>query len=69
MPTRPREDNIDTPLAQRIRLLGYTVTEVSQGTGIDRFYLNDYMYGRKRIIPRDVGRLCAFLKCEPETIT
>lgn len=47
-------------------LLGYGVFEVADGSGVDRWKLNDYLNHGKTISPRDMMRLCAFLKCEPE---
>lgn len=58
----------DTKLGQRMELLGYTVFEVARGAGVDRWKLNDYLNHGKAITSRDMMRLCAFLKCEPETL-
>lgn len=58
----------DTPLGQRMELLGYTVREVADGAGVDRWHLNDYLNHGVVIGPRHMARLCAFLKCEPEAL-
>lgn len=64
----PRTFDRSTPLAQRMELLGYTVAEVAKGAGVDRWHLNDYLNHGKSISSRHMARLCAFLKCEPETL-
>lgn len=58
----------DTPLGQRMAALGYGVFEVAAGARVDRWKLNDYLNHGKSITTRDMTRLCAFLKCEPETL-
>jgi plasmid maintenance system antidote protein VapI len=57
-----------TPLADRIQALGYMLKDVAEGTGINRWRLNDYLNRRRRIMPRDRQRLTEFLHCEPEAL-
>lgn len=64
----PRTYGRDTKLGQRMELLGYTVGEVADGAGVDRWHLNDYLNHGKNISALHMQRLCAFLKCEPETL-
>lgn len=64
----PRTFSRDTKLGQRMDLLGYTMKEVAAGAGIDRWFLNDYLNHGKSISPRHMVRLCAFLKCQPESL-
>jgi plasmid maintenance system antidote protein VapI len=63
-----RVNHTDSKLGARIAALGYTVGEVAEGAGVDRWHLNDYMHGRKSITPLHMVRLCAFLKCQPESL-
>lgn len=55
-------------LADRMQALGYQQQDVADGTGIDRWQLNDYTNKRKKIGPRQLARLATFLQCEPEVI-
>lgn len=64
----PRHVDTTTKLGQRIVALGYSVGDVAKGAGVDRWHLNDYMHGRKSITPTHMVRLCAFLKCSPESL-
>lgn len=57
-----------TKLAARMDLLGYTVTDVANGAGVNRWHLNDYLHKRKQIAPIHLARLCTFLKCSPESL-
>lgn len=65
----PRTFSRSTKLGQRMDRLGYTMIEVSRGTGITREHLRLYMGFGKPISARHMLRLCAFLKCEPEALT
>lgn len=49
-------------------LLGYTMVDVTRGTKIDRWRLNNYLIHGVPITPRDMMRLSAFLECEPEVL-
>lgn len=57
-----------TKLADRIQALGYTVTDVVEGTGMDRWQINDYLNRRHRPGAKVLLRFARFLECEPETL-
>jgi transcriptional regulator with XRE-family HTH domain len=57
-----------TKLADRVQALGLMLKDVAEGTGIDRWQLNDYLCRRVRITPRNLQRLAEFLQCEPESL-
>jgi transcriptional regulator with XRE-family HTH domain len=57
-----------TKLAARIKALGYSLNEVCDGTGMDRWQINDYLNRRHRPRTKTLLRFARFLECEPETI-
>jgi transcriptional regulator with XRE-family HTH domain len=57
-----------TKLADRIQALGYTMQDVADATGVDRWRINDFLNRRKKPVPTVLRRFADFLECEPETL-
>lgn len=57
-----------TKLGDRIQALGYKVYEVADGSGVNRWTINDLLNRRCTPSPMHLVRLARFLECEPECL-